>query len=48
MIKSFELYKEVAEKGHTNVLYDIGYCYERRIVTGINEARTFKFYKKAV
>src|SRR5204863_98261 len=47
-IKSFELYKEAADKGHIVSIYNLGKCYEDGIGTDKSEIRAFEFYQKAV
>ncbi|CAB4373840.1 unnamed protein product [Rhizophagus irregularis] len=46
-VAAFELYKEAAEKGVINAIYNLGYCYENGIGIEKDEYKAFGLYKEA-
>jgi TPR repeat protein len=44
--KAFESYKEAAEKGHVDSIFDLGYCYQYGIGTEINITKANELYEK--
>src|SRR5947207_267920 len=44
--KAFELYKKAASSGNATGIYNLGFCYQYGIGTGINHQKAFELYQE--